>query len=84
MRNEMKIKVTTVYVDCAAPASGSRATVENSDTARREPVFFSADVKARNALWTSDLASPTEPDSSSTRLMSMPHAFVRSGFAIGS
>ena len=42
---------------CAAPANGRRATVENSVTAIREPVFCSAAVKVRNARWTSSVAS---------------------------
>src|SRR5262245_1675260 len=70
------------FLDSLAP-SGSRATVENSETAIREPVFFRADVKALNAVRTSPAELPTDPDSSRTMWMSIPHAVFRFGFGIG-
>src|SRR5262245_5374010 len=51
----------------------------------REPVLFSAVVKARNACFTS-LVEPEfaiDVDASSTTWMSMPHDATRSGFDAG-
>ena len=67
----------------AAPLSGRSATVENSDTAIRDPVLLSADVNALNARRTTLAWIPTEPDSSRTMWMSRPHAATRSGLSIG-
>src|SRR4051812_14258889 len=75
--------VTVVYALFAAPGSGSRATVENSETATLEPVLLIAEVKARNALWTLPLKFDTEPDSSRISSMSIPQDLVRSGLRIG-
>ncbi len=76
--------VTGVYARFAAPGSGSRATSENSETASVDPVFLTADVKARNALLTFPAKLATDPDSSRIIWMSIPQPACSSGLgAIG-
>ncbi len=72
---------TTVY---ALPI-GRLATVENSDTAMRDPVFLRAAVNARNAVFTFSVApaDAMEPDSSRITWMSIPQDATRFGFATG-